>query len=178
MYIDGFAGPGIYSKGEKGSPIIALQAANEHMLKKGFNEIVFVFIESRKDRAEKLEEVIKNTFTALPESFEYEVVSGEFEDTLVERLDELERSGNKLAPCFAFIDPFGFTGFSMDLLSKLLSHDKCEVLITFMAGFVRRFLDDLREPALDALFGTKEWRGIRNISENKPKRIPINFVFP
>ena len=38
-----------------------------------------------------------------------------------------------------------------------------------MAGFVRRFLDELREPALDVLFGTKDWRGIRNISGNKAK---------
>src|SRR4051794_21996687 len=29
-YIDGFAGPGIYQKGEKGSPILALEAALEH----------------------------------------------------------------------------------------------------------------------------------------------------
>ncbi|GAI27696.1 unnamed protein product, partial [marine sediment metagenome] len=86
-----------------------------------------------------------------------------------ELLTYLEREKKKLAPCFAFIDPFGFTGFSMDILSKLLSHDKCELLITFMAGFVRRFLDELREPALDTLFGTEEWRSIRQIPDNKAK---------
>lgn len=29
-YIDGFAGPGVYEKGEKGSPILALEAAIDH----------------------------------------------------------------------------------------------------------------------------------------------------
>ena len=32
IYLDGFAGPGIYSNGEEGSPIIALRTASEHML--------------------------------------------------------------------------------------------------------------------------------------------------
>jgi len=29
-FIDGFAGPGIYSEGEEGSPLIALRVAKEH----------------------------------------------------------------------------------------------------------------------------------------------------
>jgi len=162
IYIDGFAGPGIYSKGEEGSPIIALRTANEHILKSRFKEIVFVFIESREDRAKKLEEVIKETFPDLPKSLVFEVISGEFEQTLTERLDELEKSGERLAPCFAFIDPFGYTGFSMELLSRLLSYKRCEVFITFMSGFIKRFLDEDKEDALDALFGTDEWRKIRD----------------
>lgn len=41
-YIDGFAGPGKYSKGELGSPIIALNVAKNHSAKLR-NEINFVF---------------------------------------------------------------------------------------------------------------------------------------
>jgi len=30
VYIDGFAGPGWYSKGEDGSPVVVLKAARDH----------------------------------------------------------------------------------------------------------------------------------------------------
>lgn len=30
LYVDGFAGPGVYSKGERGSPVVALEAALHH----------------------------------------------------------------------------------------------------------------------------------------------------
>lgn len=165
VYLDGFAGPGIYSNGEEGSPIIALRTAFEHKLMDKFREIRFLFIESRIDRAEKLEEVIEETFPDLPDSIKYEVISGEFEKTLGKGLDELEKRGSRLAPCFAFIDPFGYTGFSMKLLEKLLSHERCEVFITFMSGFVKRFLDEGKGEALDNLFGTIEWRAIKDIEE-------------
>ena len=163
VYLDGFAGPGVYNSGDEGSPIIALRTAVEHKLMEKFREIRFLFIERRIDRAEKLKQVIAETFPDLPDSIKYEVIGGEFEETLREGLDELEKTGNRLAPCFAFIDPFGYTGFSMELLQKLLSHEKCEVFITFMSGFVKRFLDDGKEEALDGLFGTGEWREIRDI---------------
>src|SRR2546427_8646756 len=55
LYIDGFAGPGIYSKGEDGSPIIALKEAIRHHFPIK-SHIVFLFIEAdpiRKDVLEK-----------------------------------------------------------------------------------------------------------------------------
>jgi hypothetical protein len=45
----------------------------------------------------------------------------------------------------------------MNLIGRLLSYDKCEVLITFMSSFVNRFNDDMREDALNDLFGTNSW---------------------
>jgi len=167
VYIDGFAGPGIYSKGEEGSPIIALRTAAEHVLRSRLSEVSFLFIENDKQRAEILEKTIKEKFPTLPGNIKYSVISEEFEPTLNNLFDDLDKRGVTLAPTFAFIDPFGFTGFSMNLMKRLLSYEKSEVLITFMAGFVHRFLDELREPALDSLFGTPEWRAIREIAGSK-----------
>src|SRR5207248_1377177 len=46
VFIDGFAGPGEYSGGEPGSPIIALRALKEHVAKGKFTaEVKFVFVE-------------------------------------------------------------------------------------------------------------------------------------
>ena len=54
IYLDGFAGPGIYASGELGSPVIALETAVNHILLPRFKEITFLFIEKDKARAQKL----------------------------------------------------------------------------------------------------------------------------
>jgi len=168
VYIDGFAGPGVYKGGEDGSPVIALRTAINHMLKPNTkSDIMFLFIENDKRREIKLKEVLEKEFPTLPEKVQYEVIGADFEPTLRRIFHELDESGKKLAPTFAFIDPFGFSDFSMDLMKKLVSYDRCEVLITFMAGFVHRFLDPLREPLLDSLFGTPVWRDIRKVEGTK-----------
>src|SRR5579859_4955308 len=56
-YVDGFAGPGVYSGGEDGSPVIALKVALQHADKiKG--KVLFLFIEKDRDRAAKLQEIV------------------------------------------------------------------------------------------------------------------------
>lgn len=165
IYLDGFAGPGIYAEGDLGSPVIALQTAVNHVLLPRFKEIKFLFIERDKARAQKLTEVLKERFPTLPQNIKYSVYDAEFAPTFKEGLDELEKQGANLAPTFAFLDPFGFSGLPMKLIGRLLKCNKCEVLITFMAGFVRRFNDELRDDALNELYETEEWKKIREISD-------------
>ena len=163
--MDGFAGPGVYAGDEDGSPVIALQTAVEHKFLERFKEVVFFFIEKDADRAHLLIQVLKKRFPNLPKNINYEVQGAEFAPTLEQVLTGLEKQGAKLAPTFAFLDPFGFSGFPMELIGRMMRYEKCEVLITFMAGFVKRFLDEQRESVLNALFATQEWKKARNISE-------------
>ena len=59
VYIDGFAGPGRYSEGEDGSPIIALnEALQQSSLIRP--EMTFLFVESRRDRAEMLRTILND----------------------------------------------------------------------------------------------------------------------
>jgi len=169
IYLDGFAGPGVYSGGEVGSPVIALQTAVEHKLRENFKEIVFFFIEKDPNRAKILSQILKERFPSLPKNIKYEVQGAEFALTLEEVLNELEKRGARLAPTFTFLDPFGFSGFPMELIGRMMSYDKCEVLITFMAGFVNRFLDELREPVLNPLFETQEWKKVCNILDTRER---------
>lgn len=173
VYLDGFAGPGVYSRGEEGSPVIAIRIAHEHFLQQKLREIIFWFIEKNPNRVAKLVEVLKEKFPNLPQKFQYEVVKSEFAADLAKNLDELEKQGAKLAPTFAFIDPFGFTGLPMNLISRLMNYDKSEVLITFMAGFVNRFTDELRENVMDDLFGTHQWSEINKMEDPDKRR---NFI--
>lgn len=53
VYIDGFSGPGVYMKGEPGSPLVALRVANGLKYK---GSISLKLIEERADRVASLEE--------------------------------------------------------------------------------------------------------------------------
>jgi three-Cys-motif partner protein len=158
IYLDGFAGPGVYSGGEDGSPVIALETAVKHVLQAHFKEIVFFFIEKDQRRAKMLEKVLAERFPRLPNNMKYQVIGAAFAPTFELVLDRLDKGGAMLAPTFAFLDPFGFSGLPMKLIGRMMKCDKCEVLVTFMVGFIKRFLIEDREAALNELFATDEWK--------------------
>jgi len=138
VYLDGFAGPGRYTGGEPGSPIVALEAAVTHQAKPP-GELVFLFIEKSTDRADRLESEIAKL--KLPLSFRVKVERGNFADKLGETLDELDGTSGPIAPTFALIDPFGFSGIPYTLIQRLLSKNKCEVLVTVMVDSINRWLE-------------------------------------
>jgi three-Cys-motif partner protein len=158
LYIDGFAGPGEYSKGEPGSPLIAIDVAKEHRLKLN-SELVFWFIEAREDRCEHLKELLGRI--ELPDNIKYEVECSKFDESLTSLFDKLDEQGKRVAPTFAFIDPFGYSDTPFSVIERIMKNKRCEVLITFMSGFLNRFKSDPhKEGAFDLLFGTTEWREI------------------
>ena len=55
-YIDGFAGPGRYSKGEDGSPVIALRIAVEQTAQN--TTVMFLFVELKQERADVLQTAV------------------------------------------------------------------------------------------------------------------------
>jgi three-Cys-motif partner protein len=138
VFLDGFAGPGRYEGGEPGSPIIALESAKTHPAKLS-KELAFLFIEERKDRADRL----SNEIEALkcPASFKTEVKCGEFAPTLTAILNKLAEKDLELAPTFAMIDPFGFGGIPFELMKRLLDNPSCELFVSFMVDSINRWLE-------------------------------------
>lgn len=186
VYIDGFAGPGEYTHGELGSPLIAIDAFLAHsyapMLDKG---VLFIFIEQDLDRCKHLEQLLAQRWQAqkLPPKATYEVYQGNFDETMTGLLTELEQQQQRLAPTFAFIDPFGFSNTPMQTIKRLMAHPKCEVLITFMYEEINRFITvDYQNKAkqYDALFGTQSWREIEDMisisTAFTPSRERTNFI--
>lgn len=156
VYIDAFAGPGIYKGGEDGSPIVALKSAiaQARHIKSG---ISLFFIESGHARKESLERCVASL--TVPSNFEVIIELGDGEQTITRLLDDLDRARLALAPTFAFLDPFGFSQTSLALVKRLMKHKHCEVLITFMYEEINRFLSQERMPDnFDALFGCPGWR--------------------
>ena len=138
VYIDGFSGPGRYRNGEPGSPMIAIDVAVNHR-KSTSGEIVFWFIEERRDRHAHLKQELAKL--SLPAHFKVTADSGRFHEKFGSVLASIEADKNELAPTFAFIDPFGFSGIPFSLIRNLLGHRRCEAFITFMVDAINRFLD-------------------------------------
>ncbi|MEX1253046.1 MAG: three-Cys-motif partner protein TcmP [Dehalococcoidia bacterium] len=176
LYVDGFAGPGRYTGGEEGSPLIALRAALEHP-KRITTEVVFVFIEKDESRAAHLQGEIQQ-FSNIPSNFVIQSACSPFDDTLTDVLDSIDEQGSRLAPCFAFIDPFGFAQTPFSVVKRIMAHPRCEVLITFMYEFINRFLThpDLGE-TFDRLFGTGTWRVARTLEGAAERRAFLHNLY-
>lgn len=82
------------------------------------------------------------------------------EESIPDISDFVKRGGAKAFP-FVFIDPTGWTGFEMETITPLLRLNPGEVLINFMTGHIRRFLDSPQEETQDSfkrLFGSGAFR--------------------
>src|ERR1019366_2772731 len=158
VLVDGFAGPGRYSTGEDGSPLVMLKAFLEQMQRHLITaDLLYLFIEERHDRIEHLQEEVAKL--ELTPQVQVRLEEGRFEDVFTGLLDDIESSGAQLAPTFAFIDPFGYTGNPMDLAGRFLAFQRCEAMVYMPLPFVNRFVGRAgQEKALTALFGSERWR--------------------
>jgi three-Cys-motif partner protein len=182
LFVDGFAGPGRYARGENGSPLIALTTLLGHPQFQDVQdqrEVVFIFIEKEQDRARALEDELRDfeTKTGIPAWVKYQVRQGEFAPEMTSVLDSVVKTGRNLAPAFAFIDPFGFAGAPMAIVRRIMANPRCECLITFMYESVNRFVghpEAAIQAHFDELFGTESWRPL--ILEVDPERRRTGLV--
>ena len=168
VYIDGFAGPGRYSEGEDGSPVIALRAALEQR-ERIRPKMSFLFVERDTARADMLKSILDEIRT--PPQFSIQVEGGRtFEEIVTEYLDARTSNGQRLPPTFAFIDPFGWSGVPFHLVRRILSYSNCEVLVTFMYEEINRFigLPD-QEDNFNSFFGTKAWKQITSVPDPRER---------
>lgn len=164
LFLDGFAGPGEYEGGEIGSPLIALEAFANHPLRARFGEVSFAFVEEDPERAAHLKGLIEPYIAQLPDSVTIAIECGHCVKTLNEALDALDRAGNKLAPAFVMLDPFGVKDIPMSLVERVLRHDKSEVYISFMWESINRWKSQEGFALqVDNLFGTNEWRRMMDL---------------
>ncbi|SEF29256.1 three-Cys-motif partner protein [Amycolatopsis pretoriensis] len=159
VFLDGFAGRGRYNDGSEGSPLVALRHLLDH---RSFpvmrdREFVFLFVEANDANAESLQQEIdkfKSERAPWPKNVKVSVVNDKFDVTATAMIDYLREQKKNLAPTFAFVDPFGYSGLPMDLLANLLDHPHTEVFVNFMVGHVQRFIErDGQENAMRSLFG-------------------------
>lgn len=161
LLVDGFAGPGIYSGGEPGSPLIMLRALLDHrdFARLGDVAFLFLFIEQDVRRAARLTQEIAG-LGALPHNVRVSIEPEPYEQVFSSLITGIHEGGGILVPTFAFVDPFGYSDSSMSLTGRLLDFPRCEALIFLPLSAVSRFVGRAgQEIALDALFGCDDWRG-------------------
>lgn len=177
IYIDGFAGPGRYTGGQEGSPILALKALGSHTarLKSAFE---FHFVERDVGTADSLNSNIASLQSEghIPASAEiYVHASQTFEEAYGTAIrPRLLTFPN--APAFALTDPFGWTGIPMLIIAELARRRSTEILVNFMFEEINRFLSHEAQPAnFDALFGCEEWRDALPLSGAERRRYLHNL---
>ena len=130
--VDLFAGVGTTEDGHHGSAVIAAKTAEGFSKKTGKN-IHLVLNEYDKQRYDCL---VKNTSFFLP----CRDIMNQTANACFSELWQSYQNVSDTRTLF-FIDPYGYTQFSHDNLSKLLQHSSSEVLIFVPISHILRFID-------------------------------------
>ncbi|MBX3125529.1 MAG: three-Cys-motif partner protein TcmP [Polyangiaceae bacterium] len=157
VYFDGFAGPWRSESDdfEDTSPVIAIRKLTE--LRRGLAEkgkqlrVRCIFVESDPKTYPDLQRAVQ-----IADEISVETMNCTFTEALPAVLPTLGR-----AFTLTFIDPTGWTGFPLRVLTPLLQRRSGEVLINFMFDFINRFIDAPQpelEKSLNDLFGGPGWR--------------------
>jgi three-Cys-motif partner protein len=170
LFIDGFAGPGVYEHGQPGSPVIALRAAIEHKARFPV-PIRFLFIEKDEDRLAVLKEQLRHYEGQALESKNLILDPprhGECDSVLTEMLDKLERDHQRFGPALAFLDQFGYSAVSMDLIKRVLAYPRCEVFAYLDYKDMNRWIVDPNKSAgFTRTFGGEEWKRAISLPESE-----------
>ena len=173
LYLDTHAGRGRHKYGEEGSPLVAVNTLINHQYKDKIlrnAEVNFILFEIDERNCALLKGEI-DKLRPLPKNINiYDPICSDFASELKTLLDDMEKEDAKLAPSFAFIDPFGF-GIPIDLVNRVLNFRACEVFINFMYRYIDMAMkNQVQENNMKMLFGTEEWRLLVNIEEPEERR--------
>ena len=171
MFVDAFAGPGEYSKGEPGSPVIAINALAEHTSQTMMTgQMDYVFIEERGDRFAHLKEVLERQRMegSIPSICRIDTFNRTFAQVLPRLIDSI---ASDRIPAFVMIDPFGVSGIGMDHIRALMDIPSTEVYVSFMYEFMNRFKHHPNfEHHLDDLFGCPDWKQRIDMPDSKARK--------
>jgi three-Cys-motif partner protein len=153
LYIDGFAGPGAYTKADTGqifdgSPLRALKliAGDPTFAAK----VLAVFIEVDELLYPPLEKAVTDFAKANPRVRMPKTEWASFADGVRKLLNE---SNGRLAPTFLFVDPCGVRGTSFETIKAVMACKSSEAFIFFNIDGVRRIagLDKVSEVLVELL---------------------------
>jgi len=160
-YVDGFAGRGRYSKGEPGSPLIAMEIGQElYNYRQGNVALECYHVEQNPEHFASLEREVEAARPLYP-SVGIRYFRGPFQ----EHSDQILRLIPPSHDTFVFIDPFGYRGVELGEVMRFLVRRRSEVFVTFMSNYIGRYMTDShRAAAMDAIFDTDEWRDLVGLS--------------
>lgn len=171
-YVDGFAGRGRYSKGEPGSPLIAMKIGQElYRHREGNVRLHCYNVEQDLGNFVSLKEEVEKARPLYP-SVEVEYFHGSFQ----EHSDELIHLMPESDHAFVFIDPFGYRGVELSEVMRFLRRRRSEVFITFMSNYIGRYMTDPnRAGAMNAIFDTDEWRDLVSLPTGTQQGLAVEL---
>jgi three-Cys-motif partner protein len=177
LYFDGFSGPGVYYTDNTrsitcpGSPIIVAEIANKHIMDRPRRQVTMFCIDNDKACVDMLSQELSklNVYHQ-----RWEVHHSEFDEKIHELLDEIENSPLYDQPMFFFIDPFGYTGYPMNTLKRVLKYQRVELFINFMIYDIIRFCEQgqFASKLIDQ-FGDDEFEQVKIIENAEEKQVYI-----
>lgn len=175
LFVDGFAGPGEYSKGEEGSPVLAMLTALRHKAKFAV-PVRLVFIEADRARHAHLCGVVERVQQAAGETSNLVDVkkpyNGECGQILGEALTAYEKRGERFGPALVFLDQFGYSDIPIELIQRILAHAQSEVFTYMHVDGMTRFLE--HEPthlAISRAFGSDAWKRALTVPQSNRARV-------
>ncbi|MBX3270875.1 MAG: three-Cys-motif partner protein TcmP [Sandaracinaceae bacterium] len=175
LFLDGFAGPGEYTKGEPGSPAIAIQIALQHRAQ--FRVPVrLAFIEADKDRHAHLCRVVERLRTgAAATSNQIDIrppILGDCATHLAATLDAYAKRGGEFGPALVFLDQFGYSDVPMPLIARVLVQPRCEVFTYIHAEGMTRFLKKAEiHGAVSDAFGSDDWKRALTVPQGERAKV-------
>ena len=174
LYVDTHAGRGRYRSGEPGSPLVALRTLLEHsyrdeLLKK--SEVRFFFIERDTANLNRLDAELK-AMGELPDRVRVNTSASDAYALLSDIVNDLQSSGQHLAPAFIFVDPYGFK-VPGKLLAQLMAAGRVELFVNVIWRELDMAIRQEQPPghgmaaALDGIFEGDEWRKIEGPPEER-----------
>jgi three-Cys-motif partner protein len=172
--VDGFGSTGRYREGQRGSPLIMLDAylgrsaADRARFK---HPPHFVFIESKRSFARHL----KSEVEAYPtlHGAVVDIIDGTYEEHFPRVVKHLATTYRQPVPTFAFVDPRGYADnpFSHIADFKRRMPDKSEVMVYLPAAFMARFIaTGITDAALTKLYGGPTWEEAADMDETSRRR--------
>ncbi|HPI37517.1 MAG TPA: three-Cys-motif partner protein TcmP [Ignavibacteriaceae bacterium] len=170
-YIDLFAGPGRYNDGTKSTPVMILERALYDTDLK--NSLVSVFNDANKEYANSLREAVDEIEGINQLKYSPIIKNEEITEGIVKEFEEIS-----LIPTLLFVDPWGYKGLSLKLISSVLKDWGCDSIFFFNYTRINMGLsNDLVETHINALFGEVRADLIRQrICELKPEQREIYIL--
>jgi len=157
-YVDGFAGPWNVQSPELSDSSFAIalrelrKARATHHHRGREIRLRCFFLEQNRDAYTQLREFANKVTDA-----DIKVCNNSFEASIDSILEFIQEDPESFP--FIFIDPTGWTGFALGTIAPLLRLDPGEVLINFMTGHIRRFLNEEHsQQSFQKLFGSTRFK--------------------
>ncbi len=168
VYLETHAGRGKHTKGQCGSPVVAIETLLSHTFRDRIlenSEVLFLLIEHDNENVDSLRKQVAR-LGDLPDRVYIDISCNDCYQQLEKILGDIEKQEQKIAPAFIFVDPYGFK-VPGDLLKRLLAAGRVEIFINIIWRELDMEISQARNQivggkveTLNLVFGGERWREI------------------